>query len=79
MKINRKENFGAIDHFYLYKFLQTSQSLKSIHAVINSENYYNELFEELIKTGILINIDKFSSKTLLFKKNNSVLDEDIIF
>ncbi|MBB2951292.1 hypothetical protein FHR29_002024 [Sphingobacterium sp. JUb56] len=62
-----------------HKFLQTSQSLKSIHAVINSENYYNELFEELIKTGILINIDKFSSKTLLFKKNNSVLDEDIIF
>ncbi|MNY62522.1 hypothetical protein D3C86_1993490 [compost metagenome] len=79
MKINRKGNFGAIDHFYLYKFLQTSESLKSIHAVINSENYYNELFEELIKTGILINIDKFTFNTLVLKKNNNSLNGDIIF
>lgn len=79
VKINRKGNFGAIDHFYLYKFLQTSESLKSIHAVINSENYYNELFEELIKTGILINIDKFPFNTLVLKKNNNSLNGDIIF
>lgn len=68
VKINRKGTFGAIDRFYLYKFLQTSEYLKSIHAVINSENYYNELFEELIKTDILINIDKLPFKTLVLKK-----------
>ncbi|MEN5234282.1 DUF6896 domain-containing protein [Sphingobacterium faecium] len=79
VKINRKGNFGAIDHFYLYKFLQTSESLKSIYAVINSENYYNELFEELIKTGILINIDKFPFKTLVLNKKNNSLNGDIIF
>lgn len=79
VKINRKGNFGAIDHFYLYKFLQTSESLKSIYAVINSENYYNELFEEVIKTGILINIHKFPFKTLVLNKKNNSLNGDIIF
>lgn len=78
VKINRKGNFGAIDHFYLYKFLQTSESLKSIHTIINSENYYNELFSELIKTGILINIDEFPFKTLVLKKNSNSINEDII-
>lgn len=78
VKINRKGNFGTIDHFYLYKFLQTSESLKSIHAGINSENYYNELFSELIKTDILINIDEFPFKTLVLKRNSNSINEDII-
>jgi hypothetical protein len=68
VKINRNGNFGAIDNFYLFKFLQTSESLKSIYEVINSEKNLNELLEELFKRGILINIDEFPLKTLILKK-----------
>ncbi|AWG22793.1 hypothetical protein FFWV33_15280 [Flavobacterium faecale] len=68
IKINRNGNYGAIDNFYLYKFLQTSESLKSIYEVINSEKYMNELLEKLFKTGILINIDEFPLKTIILKK-----------
>lgn len=68
VKINRNGNYGAIDYFYLYQFLQTTASLKPIYEMINSKEYFYQLLEELIKTGILINIEELPFKTIVLKK-----------
>ena len=73
VKINRNGNYGAIDYFYLYQFLQTTTSLKPINDVINSKEYFYELLDKLIKTEILTNIEELPFKTIVLKKNNTII------
>ncbi|MES2864046.1 MAG: hypothetical protein V4666_08005 [Bacteroidota bacterium] len=72
VKINRNGNYGAIDYFYLYQFLQTTASLKPIYEVIHSKEYFYELLEELIKTEILINTEELPFKTIVLKKEQTL-------
>ena len=58
MKINRKGNYGVIDNFYLYKFIQTTKSLENVLSKINNEKHFNEIISELEKEKNIIDIDK---------------------
>jgi hypothetical protein len=58
VKINRNGNYGVIDNFYLYRFIQTTKSLEYVYKKINSEKILYELILELEKDKIIINIDE---------------------
>jgi hypothetical protein len=60
VKINRNGNYGVIDNFYLYKFIQTTKSLENVITKINTEKYFNEIISELEKEKIIINTDNNS-------------------
>jgi hypothetical protein len=59
VKINRKGNFGVIDNFYLFRFIETTESLKNVLESFRSkENLYN-ILDELERDKIIIDIDEF--------------------
>lgn len=59
--------YGVIDYYYLYKFTQTTESLKHILKILNSEKMFYDTIDELLKDGILINLEEFSFKMLVLK------------
>ena len=68
VKINRESNYGAIDNFYLFKFMQTTDSLKHASEILKSENVIYEILSSLEKKKIVINIDEWPLKTLILNK-----------
>lgn len=68
IKINRRENWGAITNFYLLKFIETTDSLKHVFQLINSEKQIMNLLEEMQKERILINIGEQNFRTLILNK-----------
>jgi len=68
VKINRNGNFGAIDNYYLYEFLKTTESLKYIYEIINSEKRLYQLLAELLEINVLINVDEFPFKTIILNR-----------
>jgi hypothetical protein len=56
VKINRRGNYGAIDDFYLFKYIETSKELDYIFEKINSEISLINLLAELEKENIIIDI-----------------------
>jgi len=68
VKINRESNYGAIDNFYLFKFMQTTDSLKHASEILKSENVFYEILANLEKNKIVINIDEWPLKTLILNK-----------
>lgn len=74
VKINRNGNYGVIDNFYLYKFIQTTESLGNVISKINTEKHFNEIISELEKDKIIINTDKsgfFKTRILNSKIRNN--------
>jgi hypothetical protein len=68
VKINRNGNWGTISNFYLFKFIETTASLKHIFNLIDSEKKVNELLDELLKDEILIDIGEPHFRTLVLNK-----------
>ena len=69
IKINRNRNYGVIDNYYLFRFIETTESLKNVLESIGSkENLYN-ILDELEGDKVIIDIDEFPfrSKVLNFK------------
>lgn len=69
VKINRTQNYGAIDNFYLFKFMQTSDSLKHASKILNSDNIFNETLSHLERNKIVINIEELPLQTRILNKN----------
>lgn len=70
VKVNRKGNWGTISNFYLFKFIETTDSLKHLFQVINSERKVIELLDEMEKEGVLIDIGEPYFRTINIKKND---------
>lgn len=68
VKINRRSNYGTIDNFYLFKFMQTTHSLKHASEVLNSESVFNETLNRLEKNGVVINIEEWPMRTRILNK-----------
>jgi hypothetical protein len=69
VKINRASNYGTIDNFYLFKFMQTTDSLKHVSEILNSENIFNEILSNLERNKIIINIEELPLKTRILNKD----------
>ncbi|MEM0576884.1 DUF6896 domain-containing protein [Flavobacterium polysaccharolyticum] len=72
VKINRASNYGAIDNFYLFKFIRTSDSLRNVSEIINSESMFNEILSNLEKNKIVVNIDKWPLQTRVLNKTTFI-------
>lgn len=59
--------YEAIDYFYLYKFVQTTDSLKHVLKIFTSEKIFYETIDKLYEDEILINIEEFPFKMLVLK------------
>lgn len=57
--------YGVIDYYYLYKFTQTTESLKHILEIVHSEKIFYAIIDELLEDRILINLEKFPFKMLI--------------
>jgi hypothetical protein len=74
IKINRKGNYGVIDDYYLFKFVETTEELKHIIEIIGSKDEFSKILSELEKDGVIIDLDMspFSTRVFnpkLFNKN----------
>jgi hypothetical protein len=63
VKINRNSNYGVIDNFYLFKFMQTTDSLKHASEILKSEDMFNEILSNLEKNEIIVNIEELPLRT----------------
>ena len=64
-------HYAVIDNFYLYEFLQTTESLKHIHKVVDSQKIIFETINNLFEEGILVDIEEIPwKKSLVLKKNH---------
>ena len=68
VKVNRKSNYGAIDNFNLFKFMQTTYLLKHASQVLNTENIFIETLQSLEKKGFVKNIDELPMRTRILNK-----------
>lgn len=59
--------YEVIDYFYLYKFVQTTESLKHVLKIFTSEKMFYETIDKLFEDGILVNIEELPSKMLVLK------------
>lgn len=71
VKINRKGNWGTISNFYLFKFIETTDSLSHVFQIIDSEHKVIELLEVMEKEGVLIDIGEPYLRTLILKKTHA--------
>ena len=72
VKINRKGHWGVISNFYLFKFIETTDSLKHVYQIIDSEGQVIELLEEMQKDGVLIDIGEPHFKALNLNKMHAI-------
>jgi len=70
VKINREGNWGTISNFYLFKFIETSNSLKHVYQMIDSEHKVIELLEKMQKEGKLVDIGRPHLRTLILNKKH---------
>lgn len=68
VKINRESNYGAIDNFYLFKFMQTTDLLKHASEVLKTEHIFNETLQSLERNGIVENIEEWPIRTRVLNK-----------
>jgi len=68
VKINRNGNWGTISNFYLFKFIESTTSLKHVFTIVDSEKKIKELLDELLKDKILIDIGEPHFRTLVLNK-----------
>lgn len=59
VKINRDSNYGTIDNFYLFKFMQTTDSLKHVSEVLSTETIFNETLHSLEENEVIENIKEW--------------------
>ena len=67
IKINRHGNYGAIDNYYLRKFIETTKTLGDVHNEINSSKTMYEVLESLENKGLI--------KTILEMPKTRILDK----
>jgi len=72
VKIICGSNYGAIDNFYLFKFMQTSDSLKDASKILNTENIFNEILFTLEKKEIVVNIGEWPLQTRILNKKRCI-------
>ena len=66
---NPDSKYSAIDNFYLFKFMQTTESLQHAYQILNSEKVFNETMSSLEQQEIIINIDEWPLRTRILNKN----------
>lgn len=72
VKINRQGKFHVIDYFYLFKFMQTTDSLKYALEIFKTESVFFNTMKILEEKEIVINIDQPPLITrVLIKKYSS--------
>lgn len=54
--INRNNQFGAIDNFFLYRFIETTKELDYVKSELNSKEKFYKALNELEQTNILVDI-----------------------
>jgi len=59
--------YGIVDYYYLYKFTQTTESLKHVLENLTSEKMFYDTIDQLLEDGILINLEEFPFKMLVLK------------
>lgn len=57
--------YGVIDYYYLYKFVQTTESLKHVLEIVNEEDIFYATINKLLDDGMLINLEEFPFKMLV--------------
>lgn len=69
VKINRNGNYGVIDYYYLYRFIETTESLNNVLENIGSKEILYKILEELERDNVIIDIDEFPirSRVLNYK------------
>lgn len=71
VKINRNGNWGTLSNFYLYKYIETTDSLKHVYRKINTEHKVIDLLEELLNLGVLIDIGEPPFSTRILKNTHA--------
>ena len=55
IKTNRKGNYGVIDRFFLFQFIDSTENLKELDPFVNLSEK-QELYDQLKLEGLVINI-----------------------
>ncbi|HAN79781.1 MAG TPA: hypothetical protein DCQ31_19485 [Bacteroidales bacterium] len=65
IKINRNGNYGVIDNFYLYRFIETTESLNHVFKKIESKDDFYKILDELETEHVIIDLDEFKRSRVL--------------
>ncbi len=65
VKINRNGNYGVISNFYLFRFIETTESLKETREMIGSFEAFNALVADLEKNKVIIDIGELLQTRVL--------------
>lgn len=68
LKTNRKGNYGAIDVFFLFQFIDSTEELKKLDPFIN-QNERQEVYNQLKSEGTVINIGNEYFPTWVLNKD----------
>ena len=62
IKINRNGNYGVIDYYSLFRFIETTESLNLLENIRPKEILY-EILDELAMENVIIDIGEFPFRT----------------
>lgn len=69
VKINRDNDYGAINDFYLYQFMLTTKELKHVTIKVNSRDIFYSILEQLELNSLILKISEypFEARVLNYK------------